>query len=260
MWAIVRDISGRKQIEAEARKLREDLAHVTRVSTLGELTSSLAHEINQPLAAILSNAQAAQRFLSQDNPDMREIVDILGDIIRDDKRAAEVIRKIRALLKKEEIRFEALSLNDVVEEILNVVRNDTALAALTIETSFDPALPAVRGDRIQLQQVILNLVMNAAEAMRDGDPESRRLTIMTSKQDGNVAQVSVRDLGPGIGEKDANRIFEPFYTTRSGGIGMGLAISHHIVKSHKGEIRAENNPVRGATFSFTVPFDDGGNP
>ena len=255
LWAIIRDITGRKQIESEARKLREDLAHVTRVSTLGELTSSLAHEINQPLAAILSNAQAAQRFLSQDSPDMKEIGEILGDIIRDDNRAAEVIRKIRSLLKKEETRYEPLSLNDVIEDILNVIRNDSALAAVTIEKDFDPSLPAIWGDRIQMQQVILNLVFNAAEAMREAGHDHRRLTVRTSKKDGRFAEVSIRDIGPGIGENNSSRLFEPFYTTKSGGMGMGLAISKNIVKSHNGEIRAENNPDRGATFSFTVPFD-----
>jgi two-component system sensor kinase FixL len=260
MWAIVRDISGRKQIESEARKLREDLAHVTRVSTLGELTSSLAHEINQPLAAILSNAQAAQRFLSQGNPDMKEIGEILGDIIRDDNRAAEVIRKIRSLLKKEETRYETLSLNDVVEEILNVIRNDTALAAVSIEKAFEPALPVVWGDRIQLQQVILNLVLNAAEAMKEAGTDVQRLVVLTSKQDGRYAEVSVRDAGPGIDEQASGRLFEPFYTTKSGGMGMGLAISKDIVKSHRGEIRAVNNPEGGATFSFTLPFESGVRP
>ena len=254
-WAIVRDITSRKLIESEARKLREELAHVTRVSTLGELTSSLAHEINQPLAAILSNAQAAQRFLLQDNPDMKEVAEILGDIIRDDNRAAEVIRKIRSLLKKEEARYESLSLNDVIEDILNVIRNDTALTAVSIEKEFDPSLPAVWGDRIQMQQVILNLVLNAAEAMREAGHDHRRLIVRTSKKDGRFAEVSIRDVGPGIGENNSSRLFEPFYTTKSGGMGMGLAISKNIVKSHKGEIRAENNPDRGATFSFTVPFD-----
>jgi PAS domain S-box-containing protein len=257
MWAIVRDISGRKLIESEARKLREDLAHVTRVSTLGELTSSLAHEINQPLAAILSNAQAAQRFLSQDKPDMKEVGEILGDIIRDDNRAAEVIRKIRSLLKKEEARYESLSLNDVVEEILNVIRNDTALAAVSIEKEFDTKMPAVWGDRIQLQQVILNLVLNAAESMREEGPGSRTLIIGTSKKDGRFAEVSIKDAGPGIDQKAIGRIFEPFYTTKSGGMGMGLAISKDIVKSHRGDLRAVNNPDRGATFSFTVLFDSG---
>ena len=255
MWAIVRDITSRKLIESEARKLREEIAHVTRVSTLGELTSSLAHEINQPLAAILSNAQAAKRFLLQDQPDMKEVAEILGDIIRDDNRAAEVIRKIRSLLKKEEAQYESLSLNDIIEDILNVIRNDTALAALSIEKEFDPSLPAVWGDRIQMQQVILNLVLNAAEAMREAGHDHRRLTVRTSKKDGRFAEVSIRDVGPGIGENNSSRLFEPFYTTKSGGMGMGLAISENIVKSHNGEIRAENNPDRGATFSFTVPFD-----
>jgi len=257
LWAIVRDITGRKQIESEARKLREDLAHVTRVSALGEFTSSLAHEINQPLAAILSNAQAAKRFLSQDKPDMKEIGEILGDIIRDDNRAAEVIRKIRSLMKKEETRYESLSLNDVIEEILYAIRNDTALTGVSIEKEYDPLLPFVWGDRIQLQQVILNLVMNAAEAMREAATDGRRLSVRTSKRDGRFAEVSIRDSGPGIEEKLANRLFEPFYTTKSGGMGMGLAISKDIVKSHRGDIRAVNNEDRGATVSFTVPFDSG---
>jgi len=256
MWAIVRDISSRKLIESEALKLREDLAHVTRVSTLGGLTTSLAHEINQPLAAILSNAQAAQRFLSQDNPDMKEIGEILGDIIRDDNRAAEVIRKIRSLLKKEEARYETLSLNDVIEEILNVIRNDSALAAVSIEKEFDPLLPPIWGDRIQLQQVILNLVLNAAEAMRDGGPEKRRLTVRTVRHDGRFAQVSIRDFGSGIQEHSMNQLFQPFYTTKSGGMGMGLAISQDIVKAHRGIIWGENNTDTGATFSFTVPFNE----
>ena len=256
----VEDITGRTLIESETQRLREDLAHVTRVSTLGELTSSLAHEINQPLAAILSNAQAAQRFLSQDNPDMKEVTEILGDIIRDDNRAAEVIRKIRSLLKKEEARYELLSLNDVIEEILNVVRDDAALAAVSIEKEFDPSLPSVWGDRIQLQQVILNLVLNAAEAMKDSAHDSRRLTVTTMMKDGRFAEVSIRDSGPGIEENSAGRLFEPFYTTKSGGIGMGLAISQTIVRSHKGEIWAENSKDGGATFSFTVPFDSGVRP
>ena len=257
IWAIVRDITGRKAIESEALRLREELAHVTRVSTLGELTSSLAHEINQPLAAILSNAQAAQRFLSQDSPDMKEIAEILGDIIRDDNRAAEVIRKIRAMLKKEEIRYEALDLNDTVEEILNVIRNDTAIASVTIRKEFDHSLTPIWGDRIQLQQVILNLVMNAAEAMKDAGPDHRILTVKTSMKDERFAEVSIMDRGPGIDGQDARRLFEPFYTTKAGGMGMGLAISRHIVNSHKGEIRASNNPDAGATVSFTVPFQSG---
>ncbi len=252
----IEDISGRKQMESEARRLKDDLAHVTRVSTLGGLTGALAHEINQPLAAILSNAQAAQRFLSQGNPDMKEISEILTDIIRDDNRAAEVIRKIRSLLKKEEPRYASLDLNEVTEEILNVIQSDAALANLPIDKEFDPSLPAIWGDRIQLQQVILNLVLNAAEAMRDGGPEKRRLTVRTVRHDGRFAQVSIRDFGSGIQEHSMNQLFQPFYTTKSGGMGMGLAISQDIVKAHRGIIWGENNTDTGATFSFTVPFNE----
>ena len=242
-------------MEMETRKLREDLARVTRASTLGGLTGAVAHEINQPLAAILSNAQAAQRFLAGGNPDMKEIAEILEDITRDDIRAAEVIRKIRSMLKKEEIQYESLNLNNVVHEILNVIYKDTVLAEVSIEEDFDPALAAVWGDRIQLQQVILNLVLNAAEAEKDKPFELRRVIVRTAEKDGHFAEVSVRDFGPGIEADNMVRLFEPFYTTKSGGLGMGLAISQDIVKSHRGEIRAVNNPYGGATFSFTVPFD-----
>jgi two-component system sensor kinase FixL len=260
MWAIVRDITDHKQMESEARKLKDNLAHVTRVSTMGGLTGALAHEINQPLAAILSNAQAAQRFLSQDNPDMNEITEILRDIIRDDNRAADVIRKTRSLLKKEESRYESQDLNDIIEEILNVIRNDTVLMTVSIEKEMDPALPSIWGDRIQLQQVVLNLVLNAAEAMKEAGPDLRRLIIRTSKHDDRFAKVSIRDFGPGIRENPVSRLFDPFYTTKTGGMGMGLAISQDIVKSHKGVIWGENNTDTGATFSFTVPFGKGVRP
>ncbi len=255
IYAAARDLTAQRQMESEAWKLRDDLARVTRASTLGGLTGAVAHEINQPLAAILSNAQAAQRFLARGNPDMKEIAEILEDITRDDLRAAEVIRKIRSMLKKEEIRYESLNLNDIVHEILNIIHKDTILAEVSIEEDLDPALAAIRGDRIQLQQVILNLVLNAMEALKNKPSKLRRVIVRTSKKDEHFAEVSVRDFGPGIEADDIIRLFEPFYTTKSGGLGMGLAISKDIVKSHGGEIRAVNNPYGGATFSFTVPFD-----
>ncbi len=255
-----KDITARRQAEMEARRLKDDLAHVTRLSTMGGLTSAVAHEINQPLAAILSNAQAAKRFLVQGNPDMNEIAEILEDIIRDDNRAAEVIRKIRTLLKKEEIRYEPLDLNDIVDEILMVVRNDAALKAVSIEKEFTTSLPSVWGDRIQLQQIILNLLLNAAEAMRDAALDFRRLIVRTSRRENRFAQVSIRDFGPGIPADSLRRLFEPFYTTKSGGMGMGLSISKDIIQSHRGEIRVVNNPDRGVTVSFTVPFDSGVRP
>ncbi len=257
MWAIVRDIIDRKLTEAEARKLRENLAHITRVSTIGGLTGALAHEINQPLAAILSNAQAAERFLEQDNPNMEEIAEILRDIVRDDNRAAEVIRKIRSLLKKEKTQYQPLSLNGIIEDILNIIRNDTALTAVSIEKEFDSSLPTIWGDQIQLQQVVLNLVLNAAEAMNEASPDLRRLIIRTLRHDDRFAEVSIRDCGPGIKDNPVGKLFEPFYTTKSDGMGMGLAISKEIVNSHKGLIWAVNNPDMGATFFFTLPFDSG---
>ena len=251
----IEDISERKRAETEARNLRDDLAHITRVAVLGELTSSLAHEVNQPLTAILSNAQAALRFLAQDNPDMNEISEILHDIIRDDNRAAEVIRKIRSMLKKEESSFEPVSMNNIIEETLNVLRNDIALISITIEKYLDSSLPPVHADRIHLQQVFLNLVLNAADAMKETAPDLRRLIVRT-RQYGHSVQVSVRDVGSGIREAQVGRIFDPFYTTKDGGLGMGLAISRNIIMAHKGTMLAENNPDRGATISFTVPFTD----
>jgi PAS domain S-box-containing protein len=256
----IEDHTERKRAEAEAGKLRDDLAHITRVAVLGELTSSLAHEVNQPLTAILSNAQAALRFLVQDQPDLNELAEILQDIIRDDNRAAEVIRKIRSMLKKEESSFESVSMNTIIEETLNVVRNDIALMSVTIEKNLDPSLPVVQADRIQLQQVILNLVLNAADAMKETAPNLRRLIVRTQKQDDHCVLVSVIDVGSGIREVQVSRLFDPFYTTKDGGLGMGLAISRNIIMAHKGAIWAENNPEYGATFSFTVPFDDGVRP
>ena len=260
MWAIVRDLTERKRAEMEARHLRDDLAHITRVAVLGELTTSLAHEVNQPLTAILSNAQAALRFLAQDQPDMNEVAEILHDIIRDDNRAAEVVRKIRSMLKKEESRYEFVSMNNIVEETLNVLRNDIALMSVTIEKNLDSSLPTVQADRIQLQQVILNLVLNAADAMKETAPDLRRLVVRTRNQDDHGVQVSVRDAGSGIREAQIGRIFDPFYTTKDGGLGMGLSISKNIIMAHKGTMWAENNPDRGATVSFTVPFADGVRP
>ncbi len=257
LWAIVRDISGRKRVESETRRLKDDMAHITRVSTLSEFTSTLAHEINQPLAAILSNAQAAQRFLSQDKPDMREIGEILGDIVRDSNRAAGVIRKVQPMLKKEAIRHESLSLNETIEEVLHILGNDGAFAGVSIAREFDTSLPVIWGDRIQLQQVVMNLVLNAADAMGEKDPDLRRLILRTSRQDDRFALVSVRDFGPGIQKDVMDRIFDPFFTTKSSGLGVGLAISKDIVKFHNGEIRAVNNPDTGVTVSFTVPFESG---
>jgi len=255
-----RDITERKNAELEAQLHREELTHVTRIVTVGELATSLAHEINQPLTAIRCNAEAAQRFLSGAAPDLDEVRTILDDIIQDDARAGEVIRRIRALVKKEPLRREAVVLNDAVRESIALVRNASFLAGLSIVAELDTELPPVQGDRVQLQQVVLNLLLNGTAAMRDTSPDSRKLVITTAKQDGRSVMVSVKDSGTGIDKNDMDRLFEPFFTTKADGLGMGLSISRTIIKAHGGTIGAENNPEGGATFYFTLPADRGDQP
>jgi signal transduction histidine kinase len=243
----------RRQAEIEARQRRDELAHVTRVATMGELTSSLAHELNQPLAAIRNYANAAQRFLSQDDPDLTQVREALEGIARDDRRAAEVISRVRGLMKKEEPHYRPLDMNNLIQEILSFVRSDSVLEGVSIETEFALALPAVLGDRVQLQQVLLNLMLNAVDATNKAKSNLRKLVIKTEKEEDRGGKVSVRDFGSGIDEAHRDKLFEPFYTTKPGGMGMGLAISQRVIHAHGGEIRAENNPDGGATFWFTLP-------
>jgi C4-dicarboxylate-specific signal transduction histidine kinase len=252
-----RDITERKDAELEVQLRREELAHVTRIVTVGELATSLAHEINQPLTAIRCNAEAAQRFLSGAAPDLGEVRQILTDIIQDDTRAGEVVRRIRTLVKKETPRREEVELNIAVWETIGLVRSASFLEGLSIMAELDPDLPVVQGDRVQLQQVVLNLLLNATAAMRDTSPASRRLVIRTAMEDGRAVRFSVRDSGTGIDRNDVDRLFEPFYTTKADGLGMGLSISRTIIKAHSGTIGAENNPEGGATFYFTLPVDRG---
>ena len=243
----------RKRAELEVLKQQKELAHVTRVAAMGELTSSLAHELNQPLTAIRNYANAAQRFLSQSEPNLSKAREALEGIIRDDRRAVEVISRVRGLLKKEEPRYRPVHMNNVIQEILAFIRSDSVLEGLSIETEFAPELPAVLGDRVQLQQVLLNLILNAVDAMNKAKPDLRKLVIKTEKQEDRGVKVSVRDFGAGIDEAHRDKLFEPFYTTKPGGMGMGLAISERIIHAHGGSIWAENNPDGGATFYFTLP-------
>lgn len=257
IYAIARDITDRLKAEAEAREHLDQLAHVTRLGIMGELTSSLAHEINQPLTAIQSNAEAAQRFLSGSAQDIGEVRMILEDILRDNKRASDIIRRIRTMVKREAIALAPVDPNDLIREVLGLVRADSLLRDLSISTRLSPGLPPVSGDRVQLQQVILNLIMNGAAAMKNTPPPQRELTIRTEVQGNRAVKVSVIDLGTGIDEHDTERLFETFYTTKSGGMGMGLPISRTIVRAHGGTMGASNNPEGGATFFFTLPTSDG---
>jgi two-component system sensor kinase FixL len=250
------DITQRKEAEAELQRNRQELAHVTRISTMGELAASLAHELNQPLTAILSNAQAAQRFLAAETPDMQELREILKDIIQDDSRASEVIRRMRALVKKGEVAFVPLDLAEVIRDVVRLVHNDAVLLNVDVAIELNPALSMVRGDRVQLQQVVLNLLLNALDAMKGCPINERRVRVQAKQDDARTVRVVVRDYGIGLSGDKLDEIFQPFYTTKRDGLGMGLSISRSIIEAHGGSLWAENNPDRGATFYCTLPVSD----
>jgi len=256
----IKDISKRMEAEAEARKQWEHLAHVTRMGIMGELTASLAHEINQPLTAIQSNAEAAMRFLGVGEPDLNEVRQILKDITRDNARAGSIILKIRALLKKEPIPVTVLDINELIGDVLSLLRADSLLQELVIVREFSSGLPPFFGDRVQLQQVIINLILNGAVAMKQTPAVRRRLVIKTEIQKESAIKVSVTDFGTGIDEHNTQTLFEPFYTTKSEGMGMGLAISQTIINEHGGTIKASNHSEGGATFAFTLPIHQGDQP
>lgn len=252
-----RDITRRKEVEWETQRLREELAHMTRVTTAGQLAASLAHELNQPLTAILCNAQTAQQLLAPDPPNIAEVREALEDIAHDSERAGAVIRRLRALFNKTGHERSALQLNDIIQETLELLRSEVVLKGITTQVHLEPALPGVLGNRIELQQVVLNLVVNAMEAMSECEPGQRQLQIATGSENPREIHVSIRDAGPGIRVQPISRLFEPFFTTKANGLGMGLAISQSILEAHDGSLRAVNNPDRGATFHLTLPIHHG---
>jgi signal transduction histidine kinase len=244
----------RHRAEEDARRSRDELAHFLRVSTVGELTTSLAHELNQPLTAILANAQAARQLLGS-GPEHDELREILSDIVEEDKRAGEVIRRLRALLRKGAPEYAPLDLNTLVAEVVGLVANDATIrnVAIRLDLASEPA--RVRGDRIQIQQVLLNLLLNAMDAMADL-PAGRRLALVTTaiaNEEGAV-HLAVRDTGSGLSVADPDHAFEPFYTTKPAGMGMGLSIARSIVAAHGGRIWARDNAGAGATFTFSLPL------
>jgi len=237
------DITERKKADEELAKRRNELAHLSRVTTLSELSGSLAHELNQPLAIILTNAQAAQRLLAQQVPDLAEVRDILADIVSEDERAGEVIKRLRALLKPGPTHLQPLPASELVEDVLRIMRSDLIARGIKVHVTFDPSVPPVMGDRVQLQQVLLNLILNAGEAIAANPPAGRHISVGTAHGDGTV-RVSVSDTGCGL-PPEAERIFEPFYTTRKEGLGLGLAICRSIVSAHNGRLWAEPNTAAG---------------
>ncbi len=248
----VRDITKQKQTEAEIQRARAELLRVERSFRINELTASLAHEFNQPLAAILSNAQAALHFLESDKPDLNEFREILRDIIKDDKRAGNVIRSLRSMMKREEGEQKPVILNDVLTDVIAIFHSEAVFRNVDIETDFTELLPPVLADRIQLQQVTLNLIMNAAEAMSQNSLEKRRIILRTQGTD-HCVRVTVRDFGRGIDQGNLERLFQPFFSTKGTGLGMGLALSKSIIEAHRGRIWGENHPEGGAIFVFELP-------
>ena len=247
----------RKRLEAEAAVQRGLLAHAQRVTVAGELAATLAHEINQPLGAIVSNAEAACRLVDPAEPKRTDLLDTLGDIIDDGHRASDVIRRLRAMLQTGTAEQQPCDVNLLIAEVLKFLKEDLARAGISTDLRLRERLPLVRGDAIQLQQVILNLVLNAEAAMADSAGELRRLTVETAERAPGTVEVCVRDTGVGVKAGDLERIFKPFVRTKASGLGLGLSISRSIVEAHGGTIRAESNSDRGLSLHVTLPCGGG---
>ena len=252
MLGVCMDITARKQGEVELVRLQAELAHVGRLSTMAQLASSLAHELNQPLGAILRNAEAAQLLLEKSPPDLEEVRAILADICKDDQRAGEVIDHMRALVKRRGLERVELHVAELVDEVLVLVQPDATSRKVRIAVEVPRTLPPVRGDRVHLQQVLLNLILNGMDAMADVPAEARRLVVRARQADAGTIEVAVADAGGGVAAEKLARLFEPFFTTKPDGLGLGLPISATIIGAHGGRIWADSGPT-GATFYFTLP-------
>ncbi len=257
MVGCISDITESKRVEHMLRQKREELFHVNRVSTIGEFAASIAHEIHQPLTAILNNAQAAQRFLSSDTPAVDEVRDTIQDIINDDRRAAEVIRHLRMFLKREEADRSILDINNIIGEVLTILHSEIIDKYVSVTPDLSPDLAWVEGVRVELQQVLVNLILNGCDAMMNVDLQRRQMRIVTSVDEPNNILIAVQDSGMGLDKSAIERVFEPYYTTKREGLGMGLSVSKTIIAAHGGRIWAANNPEGGATFSFTLPIHKG---
>ena len=247
------DITEQKAAESEAELQRQQVTHLMRVSVLGELSGAIAHEVNQPLTAILSNAQAALYLLSQDSPNLDEVRDALQDIVQEDNRAGEVVQRLRGLLKKGESRSEPVDLNHLVDSTTDLLRVQLIDRRVTVETDLAIGLHTVFGDSVQLQQVLLNLVVNAMDAMASMPVEQRQVNIRTRETPAGAVEVLVRDHGPGIKPADAKQVFTPFYTTKDHGLGLGLTICSTIIRKHGGTINLRNDDAGGAVAEVSLP-------
>jgi C4-dicarboxylate-specific signal transduction histidine kinase len=252
-FLVTRLITRTRRAAEASRQAQADLAHASRVMTMGELTTSIAHEVNQPLAGIVTNAGACLRWLAGDPPNLEEAREAARRIIRDGNRASEVIARIRALARKAETEKQPMDLNEAVEEVLALTEGEVRRNGVLLRRERAADLPPVLGDRVQLQQVVLNLVMNGIEAMSTTRDRPRLLKVKTQRVDGDHACVTVQDSGVGLAPNDAEHIFEAFYSTKRSGMGMGLSISRSIVENHGGRLYALPSDGTGATFQFTVP-------
>jgi len=250
---IFRDMTERRQVEDALRKAQADLVRVSRLITMGQLTASIAHEVSQPISAVRTNATAGLNFLEQDPPDLAEAREALGRIVRDADRAGHVIRQIRNHIKKASPLTDRFEINDAVREVIALTQAEAVHTGVSVATDLANDLPPINGDRIQLQQVILNLVLNAVEAMGDIARESRKLRITTGNAENGLVLVTVEDTGPGLAPEARERLFEAFYTTKPRNLGMGLSICRLIVESHHGQLWASQNMPQGAIFQFTLP-------
>jgi PAS domain S-box-containing protein len=251
---ISREITARKHAEQQMQLLQREIAHAGRVSMMGQLASALAHEINQPLASILRNAEAAELFLQHASPDLDEVRAILADIREDDERAGAVIDRMRGLLKGQTLDTQRLNVGALVGDVVALVRVDAATRHVTLDVDVPRDLRPVRGDRVHLQQVLLNLILNSMDALNGTSQEYRRVSVTARRDGAEIVEIAVGDAGPGIPGGLLEKVFDPFFTTKPHGMGMGLAISRTIVEAHGGRLWVENQNGGGAAFRFTLPM------
>ena len=250
---VLLDITARKDAEAEAERQRNELTHLMRVATVGGLSGGIAHELNQPLASILSNAEAAQVMLAKENLDREEFGNILEEIVQEDRRAGEVIRRLRSLLKKGQSEPSLINVSDKIASTVGLLHSEFVIRGIKVKTDLEADLPTISGDRVQLQQVFLNLMINAMDAMTSTPPSERALSIRTRSTKEGCIEVSITDRGPGIPPEELNRIREPFFTTKKGGLGLGLSISSAIVESHHGRLTLSNASDGGIVATVSLP-------
>ena len=253
--AFVIDITERRDSQDALLAAQAELAHAARVATLGELTASIAHEVNQPLMAIVTAGEAGLRWLRRDVPDLKEVATAIGHIVAEGRRAAEIVTRIRGFLRKKPSQQDALQIADIIDEAALLVERELSKDNITLVIETEPDLPSIRGDRIQLQQVLVNLLINAGQAM--SEQRGPRIVTLRAGIAGDSLTITVQDTGPGVASSDFPRLFEPFFTTKQGGMGMGLAICRTMMEAHGGQLSAESTPGSGATFRLTLPVVPG---